>query len=129
MNLIEFVFLLSCVVLAWAFWAIGNRVHGPFLGIAGVIAGLAMPFVVQRALLLVGNLLLEYRPLRPVCESGKCGCDDYEVVECDRREVEFMCRCGKRYLKSGNRFLKVCEDGHTEPYKVRFRGRWVDDKG
>ncbi len=129
MNIFNLGFLLSCVVTAYFLGSFGNRMYGPYVGAAGVVVGFLLPYAAMLAIRRVNGFLLKRRPPRPVCESGKCKWDDYRLVEYDHGELEFMCLCGRRYVKSGNRFLKLSKDGHTEPYKVRVRGRWVDDKG
>lgn len=126
-----FIFLvnlsLGVLVGSW----VGSRLGllpGIFGGILGFLAG-ASGFLVLGALI---RLWYRFRPLRPICYSGVCGPDDYEVVEANAQGAVFRCRCGTEYaydIAAGRRFLRITEDGQRRAYmKWSLRKGWVKDE-
>lgn len=72
----------------------------------------------------------------PACRSGKCShFDDYSWQEgsfygCSSFNVYmYKCHCGDCYLRNGDQFMELHEDGTTKPYKILVKGRgWVDEE-
>jgi hypothetical protein len=73
--------------------------------------------------------------LPPRCEQGVCRPRDYVVVGVagdlgiPGHETVLQCRCGRRYLRRGNRFLSVNERNYLEKYmiKLAWYSRWTAD--
>jgi len=100
-------------------------------GVVGWIAGFLLGvtfggsgFIGLRKLL---NIWYKCRPLRPICKEGKCSSDDYEIIECLKGRVVFRCQCGTKYLKKGQFFMEILDDGSTIPYMRRngILGSWI----
>jgi hypothetical protein len=121
--------LLVCVgagVIGWAIAAHQNTRWYFVIMAAG--AGFLVPIICIRAVLLADTLYRALLPPRPKCESGKCRWNDYKCVKLDEKESEYICKCGRTYVRSGTKFLRIDTDGARRPYKVLGAGhRWRDD--
>ena len=54
-----------------------------------------------------------------MCKNQCCDADDYELIDvCGNRAV-FRCKCGDKYLREGNRFFELLDDGTRRPYMRR----------
>ena len=129
MSMIELGFLLLCAVLAILGWIIGSHLRAEwyYCALAAVVGGF-IPAIVTTLMQRHDTRRMKKRPPYPVCEHGTCTWDDYHAVNSRGEDVEFMCKCGKRYLKTGQQFLKLLDDGRTLPYKRLGTGhQWEDD--
>jgi hypothetical protein len=128
MNLVEMFVL---VFLSALFGLLGLYLseHFGLLGWLGALPGVAG---VTLILFVLSN---GYRELfwmtthsfrqRPICRMGKCTSRRYYVLEADREEAMFRCRCGDRYVSHGDSFLQVQQDGTRHPYMVQSSsGSW-----
>jgi hypothetical protein len=127
--MIELGFFLLCVATAGIAWAIGAHLGVEwYYRVLAAAVGLVLPVVLFQVILRVNATMLNRRPPRPVCENGGCKWDDYHVTKFVGEDIEFVCKCGKRYVMSGRRFFKLRDDGQREPYKVLGgRHQWEDD--
>jgi len=129
MSMIEVGFLLMCAVLAAVGWVVGTHfwTEWYYRLLSAIIVG-CIPIALSTAIRLSEAIRLKRRPPYPVCENGCCRWEDYRIVKSDRVDVELVCKCGKRYVKSDQRFQRLLEDGGRQPYKVLKPGhQWVDD--
>jgi hypothetical protein len=146
LNLFEFIALVGIVFgLAYGFSAALDR--GFWEAILGALRGAAIAYgwwvAGMFTLLAVLWLFLRYRPMFPVCRSGRCKQADYLYQYLDspatgqhkQLEDEYQgkllrCRCGTLYLEShrDRRFYEVRDDGTPVPF-MRYRpgGRWQPD--
>ena len=129
MNMIELGLFLLCLTTAAFAWVVGSRLGTRwYCGVIAGAIGFFLPIMLAKVTLRANRALLNRRPPRPLCENGKCKWDDYHVVKFAGDDVEFVCKCGQRYLKSGPRFFKLREDEQREPYKVlNSQQQWEDD--
>jgi hypothetical protein len=148
LNIFEFIAILGIVfglafgfsaALDQGFWeAVLGALRGGAIAYGWWVAGMFM-------LLMVLWLFLRYRPMFPVCKSGRCKQADYLYQYLDspatgqhkRLEDEYQgkllrCRCGTLYLDCSRdrRFYEVRDDGALVGF-MRYRplGRWRADKG
>ena len=89
---------------------------GPFIGFA-----VSFTLIWVWTSLWQRRLLVDLKvPHLPLCRSGKCRGNDYEIETVTSYEFVWKCKCGDRYdLKRGRVFL-VGKNGDRSPYK-----RWV----
>jgi hypothetical protein len=127
-TMIELAFFLLELLCAALGWRMATHLWGPYIGIIGAVIAFFVPFLLGRLVLAVNDIILDHWPMRPMCENNTCKWNDYTVDRIVGHEVEFICKCGKKYLKSGRQFYRIREDGQREPYKVRGKKhRWEDD--
>lgn len=129
MSMIELGFFLFCAALAVIGWVVGSHFWNEwyYRALAAVVGGF-LPIALFKVILQASAVRLKKRAPYPLCENGSCGWDDYHAVRSEGTDIEFICKCGKRYLKSGQRFFKLLDDGRRLPYKVLKRGhQWEDD--
>ena len=129
MSMIELGFFLVCAAMTAIGWVVASHICVEWYCrvLAAVSAGF-IPVVVVKGILKSNARRMRKRPPHPVCENGTCTWVDYHAVKSHGSDIEFMCKCGRRYLKSGKQFLKLPENGQTSPYK-RLGGEqlWEDD--
>ena len=122
----------------------GWALLGAALGfVLGMIAGLALFFLIILVFDSLKIFCKWWRPSLPVCESGCCDQNDYKTVETPlsvRKHVEgvpdyaYRCKCGHLYTKIDNMALttkwsRLLSDNTIQPYLVHLPfGRWNPDK-
>lgn len=123
-TLIEFGFFVLSIGTAMTAGTIGLRSCGCFVGAIMAVVGFFLPFGLASVVGFLSDAIINWRPPRPACENGKCRWNKYGLnsEKFVRNELEWSCRCGKKYLTVGRRFVRLMDDGRMEPYKV-LRGR------
>jgi hypothetical protein len=99
-------------------------VFGPFL-LIGFLLAICIP------LDFIEGWLSSGLPRLPVCRNGTCRSGAYELrrfVEGEGSAIDWVCRCGVRYRKEGQRFLEVLPNGSVAAYRIwrPLRG-WCHD--
>jgi hypothetical protein len=128
-NIFELGFFLMALATAIAGWTVGVHFGGWYYGIPAAIVGLFVPALVGQLILCANSIYLNHCPPRPVCEQQRCKWSDYEAIGLAGDDFEYVCKCSRKYVSSGQRFLKIREDGGREAYKRRDGCRWEDDFG
>jgi len=130
LNLIDFGFFLLCLCSATMVWIVSNRLWGWWIyNVIAALVGFFVPIALSGLALRINDLVLGHRPPRPTCEHGNCKWNDYHVLKFVGDDVEFICKCGKKYVRSGERFFKLHDNGQREPYKVLGpKNQWEDDQ-
>jgi len=128
MTFIELAFFVVNICVGVLFAKVGAAKFGVAGGIGGFFLGFGIALCFWLAL---GKLLSLWHPLRPVCKNGKCRAKDYEIVEISAEGTIWVCKCGDKYIRKGRTFMRLTEDGDTEPYMAYngLFGRWCSAKG
>lgn len=130
MNMIDLGFFLLCAALAVFGWVLGARFWSEWYYrlFFAMVVGYVIPWGLTILIHQVGEARLRRRPPLPVCENGCCMWKDYNIVNIEGEDIEYVCECGMKYVKSGQRFLRLIDSGERHPYKVmNSRHQWVDD--
>jgi hypothetical protein len=100
-------------------------------GAFGGVLGLAIVATYGMIVLARARNRAERWMRRPTCRNGTCVAWEYVVIgpSADGEGTIDQCRCGDRYLNTGDRFMLLLPDGTAEPYMVRpDKGRdWAPD--
>lgn len=129
MSMIELGFLLFCTGMAVVGWVVGSHLWVEwYYRLLSAVVGAFIPVVLSRLVVQAGVARVKHHPPYPACENGVCRWDDYHAAKAIGADVEFVCKCGMRYVKSGQRFFKLSDEGKRQPYKVlSARHQWEDD--
>ena len=123
MNVFELVMLVGVIAFAYTM----GQFLGASYGICGWIVGVGVGALVPvLALHFLRRCYGPGSPLLPSCRQGKCRENDYRHLRETSEGNLFKCRCGDKYLLSGNQFMEVLSDGTTRAYMILRRpgGMW-----
>ena len=118
-----------------AFWF--HATFGPPYAVLGVVLGLPVGVLLGLGLVCLPFYIIDRidkSRKRPKCRKGCCKSRDYTCVEYSMTGggLVFQCRCGDKYLRTGDRFMEMGDDGIPIPY-MRANGdsliEWEPDDG
>jgi len=125
MNIFEIAAFIFNSIIAFMIGRILYAQYGIMAGLCGVIVGYLLGVCILKSTLLVAWFWDRIFLSLPLCRRGVCTARHYKRKGTMGDGILYVCACGDRYLKRGQRLFEIGSDDTLKLY-MRYDGHnWV----